>query len=590
MNNSGQQAPKGVTRAGRREWTGLAVLALACLLYAMDLTVLHLAVPALSEDLRPSSSELLWITDIYGFMVAGFLITMGTLGDRIGRRRLLLTGAAAFGVVSVIAAFSVTPAMLIASRALLGVAGATLAPSTLSLIFVMFPEPRQRSTAIGIWITSFSAGGAIGPVLGGVLLERFWWGSVFLLAVPVMALLLVLGPRVLPDYRAPGASRLDLASAALLLAAVLAVIFGLKQIAQDGLGWLPAAAVLAGLAAGVVFVRRQLRLPDPMIDLRLFRRRAFSASLAANFLGIFIAVGYFLFVAQYLQLVLGLSPLQAGLWSLPSAAGFIAGSNLAPWILRRVRPAFVIGAGLAMAAAGLAVLTQVGGSADLAILAGASLTVSLGLAPVFTATTDLIVGSAPPERAGAASGISEAGAELGGALGIAILGSIGVAVYRSQLAGTLPAGVPSQAAAAARDTLGGAVGAAGQLPEGTGAALLAAARAAFTAGLQVTAAISAAAAIGIAVLATVLLRSVRGTSQAELAGQPAIAAGPDAVAQPEEPVQLIRTGGGCVACPQEQGPATDKAPRNRRGPGLGGQRAPPRPPRRPARTLANRKQ
>jgi DHA2 family multidrug resistance protein-like MFS transporter len=194
-------------RAGRREWTGLAVLALACLLYAMDLTVLHLAVPSLSADLQPSSAQLLWITDIYGFMVAGFLVTMGTLGDRIGRRRLLLTGAAAFGVVSVAAAFSTSPQMLIASRALLGIAGATLAPSTLSLIFSMFHDPRQRSTAIGVWITSFSAGGAVGPVLGGVLLERFWWGSVFLLALPVMALLLVLGPRVLPEYRAPGAGR-----------------------------------------------------------------------------------------------------------------------------------------------------------------------------------------------------------------------------------------------------------------------------------------------------------------------------------------------------------------------------------------------
>jgi MFS transporter, DHA2 family, multidrug resistance protein len=204
-------------RAGRREWTGLAVLALACLLYAMDLTVLHLAVPSLSEDLRPSSVQLLWITDIYGFMVAGFLVTMGTLGDRIGRRRLLLVGATAFGAVSVVAAFSTSPEMLIACRALLGIAGATLAPSTLSLIFGMFSDPRQRSTAIGVWITSFSAGGAIGPLLGGVLLEHFWWGSVFLLAVPVMVLLLVLGPRVLPEYRAPGAGRLDLASAGLLL-------------------------------------------------------------------------------------------------------------------------------------------------------------------------------------------------------------------------------------------------------------------------------------------------------------------------------------------------------------------------------------
>ncbi|HEV2893664.1 MAG TPA: MFS transporter, partial [Actinomycetota bacterium] len=460
-------------RAGRREWTGLAVLALACLLYAMDLTVLHLAVPSLSADLRPSSAQLLWITDIYGFMVAGFLITMGTLGDRIGRRRLLLLGAAAFGVVSVGAAFSTSAEQLIAGRALRGIAGATLAPSTLSLIFSMFTDPRQRSTAIGVWITSFSAGGAIGPVLGGVLLERVWWGSVFLLAVPVMALLLVLGPRVLPEYRDPNAGRLDLVSALLSLVAVLSLVFGLKLAAQDGLGTLAVSAVVVGLVVGVAFAHRQLRLADPMIDLQLFRIRAFNASLATNLVGIFIAVGYFLFVAQYLQLVLGLSPLEAGLWSLPSAVGFIVGSNLAPRVLRRVRPAVVTGAGLAMAAAGLAVLTQVGGSpdADLGILAGASLVISLGLAPVFTATTDLIVGSAPPERAGAASGISETGAELGGALGIAILGSIGVAIYRGRLLDSLPAGIPAEAAATARETLGAAVGIATQLPADSGAAV-----------------------------------------------------------------------------------------------------------------------
>src|SRR5499433_241022 len=426
VNSSGQQASSGVTRAGRREWAGLAVLALACLLYAMDLTVLHLAVPAISEDLRPSGTQLLWITDIYGFMVAGFLITMGTLGDRIGRRRLLLGGAACFGVVSVLAAFSTSPETLIGARALLGIAGATLAPSTLALIFTMFQDPGQRSTAIGIWITAFSAGGAIGPMLGGVLLEHFWWGSVFLLAVPVMALLLVLGPRVLPEYRDPCAGRLDLVSAALLLVALLAVVFGIKETAATGLSWAAAAAIVGGLAAGVGFARRQLTLADPMIDLRLFRTRAFNASLATNLLGIFIVVGYFLFVAQYLQLVLGLSPLEAGLWSLPSAGGFIIGSNLAPRLLRRVRPAYVIGS-------------------------------SLALAPVFTATTDLIVSSAPPERAGAASGISETGAELGGALGLAVLGSIGLAVYRGHLASALPPGIPSQAAAAAQDTLGGAV-------------------------------------------------------------------------------------------------------------------------------------
>jgi DHA2 family multidrug resistance protein-like MFS transporter len=547
--NADVTAPATV-RAGRREWVGLGVLTLACLLYAMDLTVLHLAVPSLSADLQPSSAQLLWITDIYGFMVAGFLITMGTLGDRIGRRKLLLTGAAAFGVVSVLAALSTSPEQLIASRALLGIAGATLAPSTLSLIFAMFLDPQQRAKAIGVWIAAFSAGGAIGPVLGGVLLERFWWGSVFLMALPVMALLLLLGPRVLPEYRDPDAGRLDLLSAAMSLVAVLAAVFGLKQVAQDGPGPLAVLAVLVGLATGVGFVRRQRRLDDPMIDVRLFKLRAFDAALATNFLAIFVAVGYFLFVAQYLQLVLGLSPLEAGLWSLPSAVGFIVGSNLAPRLLRQVRPAYVIGAGLGLAAVGLAVLTQVGGSrdADLAILVGASLVVSLGLAPVFTATTDLIVSSAPPERAGAASGISETGAELGGALGIAILGSIGVAVYRGQLADTLPAGIPDQAAAVARDTLGGAVGVAAQLPGEAGAALVMVAREAFTQGMQLTVTLSAAVAVGVAVMATVLLRQVPASAEAEPGERPA----PEPELQPEPAIQVIRSGSGCLACPGER--------------------------------------
>src|SRR5688572_33076890 len=239
-------------RAGRREWIGLAVLALACLLYVMDLTVLHLAVPSISEQLRPSSAQLLWIIDIYGFMVAGFLVTMGTLGDRIGRRKLLLIGAAAFGALSILAAFSTSAEMLILSRALLGIAGATLAPSTLSLIFTMFEDPRQRSVAIAVWISAFSAGSAIGPVLGGVLLETFWWGSVFLLALPVMALLLVLGPIVLPEYKDPDASRLDLRSAAMSLIAVLTIIFGLKQIAQDGIAVVPVATIVAGLVVGAL--------------------------------------------------------------------------------------------------------------------------------------------------------------------------------------------------------------------------------------------------------------------------------------------------------------------------------------------------
>jgi DHA2 family multidrug resistance protein-like MFS transporter len=434
---------------------------------------------------------------------------MGTLGDRIGRRRLLLTGAAAFGASSLLAAWSVSAAMLIAARALLGVAGATVAPSTLSLIRNMFLDHRQRTVAVSVWITSFSVGGAIGPLLGGVLLEWFWWGSVFLLAVPVMALVLVLGPLLLPEFGDPGAGRLDLASAALSVAAVLAFIYGLKQLARDGPGWPPALSVVAGVAAGAVFVCRQHRLADPLLDLRLFRSAAFTAALTTNLLSFFVGFGTLLFIAQYLQLVLGLAPLAAGLWMLPSSAGFIVGSMLTPVLARRLRPAFVMAAGLALAAAGLGLFTQLGSATGLPILVTGSVVFSLALAPVDTLATDLAVGAAPPQRAGAASALTETSAEFGGALGIAVLGVIGTSIYRSQLAGALPTGT----AAAARDTLGGAVAAAGQLPGQLGQELLQAARQAFTQGLHVAFAISAAAVLGAAILAAIQLRHLRPSAE-----------------------------------------------------------------------------
>jgi len=505
-----------IRQAGRREWIGLAVLTLPCLLYAMDLTVLNLAIPHLSADLRLSSTQLLWIVDIYGFMAAGALITMGTLGDRIGRRRLLLIGAAAFGVTSLLAAWSTSAAMLIAARALLGLAGATVAPSSLSLIRNMFDDPRQRTVAISVWITSFSVGGAIGPLLGGILLEWFWWGSVFLLAVPVMALLLVLGPLLLPEFRDPQAGRLDLVSAALSVAAVLAVIYGLKQLTRDGFGWPPAVSIVAGLAAGIVFVRRQHRLADPLLDLRLFRSAAFTAALTTNLLSFFVGFGTLLFIAQYLQLVLGLSPLAAGLWMLPASAGFVLGSMLTPVLARRARPAFVMAAGLALAAVGLGLFTQLHGGAGLGILVTGSVVFSLALAPVDTLAADLVVGAAPPERAGAASALSETGAEFGGALGIAILGVIGTRIYRGQLTGALLAGLPPRIAAAARDTLGGAVAAAGRLPGQPGQVLVGAARQAFTQGMRVAFAITAVAVLGAAVLAAIQLRHLRPGSEPEL--------------------------------------------------------------------------
>jgi DHA2 family multidrug resistance protein-like MFS transporter len=488
-------------RAGRREWIGLAVIALPCLLYSMDLTVLYLAVPSLSADLDPTSTELLWITDIYGFMLAGFLITMGTLGDRIGRRRLLLIGAAAFGLASVVAAFATSVETLIVSRAALGVAAATLAPSTLSLIRNMFLDPAQRTFAIGVWATSFSLGAALGPLFGGVLLEFFWWGSVFLLAVPVMALLLVLGPKLLPEFRDPAAGRLDLVSAGLSVVAVLAVIYGLKEIAARGLESGPLLAVLVGLAVGLVFVRRQQLLDDPLIDLRLFRSRTFTAALGSNTLSLSIAFGIFFLIAQYLQLVLGYSPLQAGLWTIPSAGGFIAGAMIAPLLVRALRPAYVVAGGLTLTAAGLLLLAQVAPDSSVALVVAGSVVVALGVAPPVTLGTDLVVGGVAPERAGVASGISETGAELGGALGIAVLGSISVAVYRNELAEAVPGGTAPET-----DTLGGAVETAETLPDALGTALLEAAQEAFTQGMQVASLTGAAVAAGAAALVLALVR------------------------------------------------------------------------------------
>jgi DHA2 family multidrug resistance protein-like MFS transporter len=496
-------------KASRREWVGLAILALPCLLYSMDLTVLNLAVPHLSTDLKPSNSQLLWIVDIYGFLVAGSLVTMGTLGDRIGRRRLLLIGAVAFGAASVLAAFSFSAGMLIVARALLGIAAATLAPSTLSLIRNMFLNPRERTFAVGVWIASFSAGGAIGPLIGGLLLEYFWWGSVFLVSLPVMLLLLAVGPMLLPEFRDPHAGRMDLSSAALSLAAVLPVIYGIKKIAErGGLALIPALTIAAGFAIGVAFLRRQRRLADPLIDLSLFRSPAFGASLAVNIIGFFIAFGTFLFIAQYLQLVLGMSPFKAGLWTAPSGVAFVAGSMLAPVFAGRMRPAYVIACGFALAAAGFAVLTRIGGAQGPAVVVTGYIILSLGLAPVFTMATDLIVGTAPPERAGMASGLSETSAEFGGALGIALLGSLVTAVYRSLMASTVPTGVTPEAAAAARDTLGEAAAVAGSLPPQAGAALLEATRGAFTEAVVVTAAVSAALAIAAAIVTVTLLRRV----------------------------------------------------------------------------------
>lgn len=473
-------------KATRREWIGLGVIALPCLLYSMDLTVLNLAVPAITADLNPSATQLLWIVDIYGFMIAGMLITMGTLGDRIGRRKLLMIGAFAFGLASILAAFSTSAEMLIVARAILGLSAATLAPSTLSLISNMFPNPKERTFAIGIWISSFSAGGAIGPVIGGILLTWFWWGSVFLIAVPVMLLLLAVAPFLLPEYKDENAGRIDLTSAVLSLAAVLALIYGIKHAASQAFDAKAALAMLAGLAIGAVFVRRQSWLAEPLIDLRLFSSLPFSASLGINVLGFFAAFGIFLLTAQYLQLVLGLSPLEAGLWSAPSSIGFIFGSLLAPKLLGSMRPAYVMAGGYAVTAISFLIMAQAASTASLHLLISAYILMSFGLAPIFTLSTDLIIGSAPPERAGGAAGLAETSSEFGGALGIAVLGSIVTALYASGMASFAGgSGFSDEAMAIARETIGGAVAEAERAGGTAGELLLAGARESYANAFQV---------------------------------------------------------------------------------------------------------
>lgn len=481
--------------AGKREWIGLAVLALPCIIYSMDLTVLNLAVPEMARELNPSASQLLWIIDIYGFMVAGFLMVMGALGDRIGRKRLLLIGAFCFGIASVIAAFAQTAEQLIAARAVLGIAGATLAPSTLSLITSMFQQEKQRTFAISMWIMSFSVGGIIGPVVGGALIEYFWWGSVFLVAVPPMALLLFLGPILLPEHKDPDPQGIDFASTVLSLIAVLSFIYGVKYWAEYSFETMAILPILAGLLLGVIFMQRQKRLLNPLIDLKLFRSPKFSLSLSINTIALFFLFGAFIFLAQYLQLVAGLSPIQAGLWSLPAAIAFTAASPFIAPLAARFSAVSILASGLFVSAFGFALLAV---STSVVTVVISSVIFSLGFTPVVGLTIGFVVGAVPVEKAGIASAISETGAELGGALGIAVLGSLMTSIYRLQMSNVDLSGFPADLAENAQTTLAGAVEAASKLGDGLSADMLLTAQSAFMMAFHVT---GAAAAICLSVLA-----------------------------------------------------------------------------------------
>ncbi|KUN81945.1 MFS transporter [Streptomyces bungoensis] len=503
-NSTSTNVPVGAegapARAGRREWTALGVLMLPLLLVSMDVSVLYFAAPAISADLRPSGTQQLWIFDIYGFVLAGLLMTMGSLGDRIGRRKLLLTGAAAFGAASVLAAYADSPGTLIAARAVLGIGGATLMPSTMALLRTMFTDPAQRAKAIGLWSGVMTGGIALGSVMSGVLVEHFWWGSVFLVNLPAMLMLLVLGPVLLPESRNPEPGRFDWLSVPLSMAAVLPVIYGLKEIPSEGWHPLYVVSVTVGLLFAALFVHRQRTAAAPLVPPALLRGRGFTPALVLTLVSAFGMMGSAVFTTQYLQSVLGRSPLEAALWSLlPSVLIGVAGPVTGQLVARGADRGHVVAAGFALGAAGYALLTFTGTDSLWLVLAAAGVLAS-GVVMVMSQLTDLALGTAPVERAGTASSLLEAGTEFGGALGMAVLGSIGTAVYRHEMPASAPPG--------SRETLGGALAIAARLPGRSGGALVTTAREAFTGGMHGVAIAGAVALAPAAVGAALTLRRI----------------------------------------------------------------------------------
>ncbi|MEU8528876.1 MFS transporter [Streptomyces sp. NPDC048629] len=495
--------------AGRRAWTALGVLMLPLLLVSMDVSILYFAIPSISADLRPGATAQLWILDMYGFVLAGLLITMGALGDRIGRRRLLLFGAALFGAASPAAAYATSPGTLIAARALLGVAGACLMPSTLALIRVLFADPAQRAKAVTVWTAVMASGISLGPVLSGALLEHFWWGSVFLVNLPAMALLLLLGPILLPESKVPVRGPFDFVSSLLSLAALLPVIHGIKELAQDGWAPAPALGIVAGLLIGGLFVHRQTRLAHPMVDLALVRQRTYGGAVLVNLMAMAATVGFAVFITQYLQSVLGKSPFESALWSLVPSGGVMVAAPVCAALAQRIDRAYVMGGGCLVSAAGFGWLALTDTSTPFWAVLTASAVYAGGLVGAMTLANELALGAAPPERAGSAAAVLESGQELGGALGMAILGSLGTAVYAVAM--------PDAAPAAARDTLGGAVATAAQLPADAAAALMREAREAFVSGLGAAGAGAAATMLLAAGLALWLLRGAPRDQAAEAA-------------------------------------------------------------------------
>lgn len=489
---------KASSRAGGRQWAGLGLLALPTALLGLDVTVLYLVLPSLAADLAPSATQTLWIMDAYGFLIAGFLVTMGTLGDRIGRRRLLMIGMACFAAVSVLAAVAPTAELLILARALLGIAGATLMPSTLSLISNMFPDPAQRAVAIGFWATMFASGMAVGPIVGGALVATTWWGAAFLPAVPIAAVVLVAAPLLLPEHADPRAGRIDPVSVMLSLGALLPAVAAIKRIAGHGADAVAVVLAIVGILAGVLFVRRQRRITAPLLDVSLFRSGPLSVSLVVLLIGLVGVGGTMYLVTQYFQLVEGLSPFVAGLWMGPSALVMLLAAIGAPVLARRVRPGLIMGATLAASVAGYLLLGTAGPDDGPRVAAGFAL-VYLGLGAVAALGTDIVIGAAPAARAGSAASLSETVQELGIAVGVAVLGSVATAVHRARAAReeALGAGVA--------DILAASVGREEEVPAHT----LLAAQDAFVSGLNAASLVAAVVVAIAAALCLALLRAVR---------------------------------------------------------------------------------
>ncbi|MFF3785153.1 MFS transporter [Streptomyces sp. NPDC001933] len=478
---------------GANRWVVLVVLCLSLLLVALDSTVLHVAVPAVTEDLNPSAVGLLWIVDAYPLVCASLLILFGTLGDRVGRRRVLLLGYVLFGVASAVAAMAGSPAVLIVARALLGVGGAMIMPATLSILRQVFPDRRERAVAIGIWTAVAAVGAATGPVIGGFLVEHFWWGSVFLINVPLMALILPVGRLLLPESRGSHDGPWDVLGALMAAAGVLGVVLGVKRAgAGEVLSPATLAPLLIGAALLVVFVRRQKRRTHPLIDMGLFTRPAFSTAVGCIVIAMLALVGLELIAVQYLQLVLGLSPLQTGLRLLPLTFAAMAAGATGSYTLRRIGPRRMVGWGFVLTAVSVLILTSMGQHDRPALLTTAFVALGFGLQTTLFGAYESMLSEAPVDRAGGAAAIGETSYQLGAGMGIALLGSVMNAAYAPGLSKLSEAGVPAGARAAAAHSLGEAYQVADRLGGPLGAVLRSTARHSFITGLHVTLLVSAA--------------------------------------------------------------------------------------------------